>query len=171
MQLGMIGLGRMGANMVRRLIEGGHQCVVFDRSAKAVAELVKEKAVGAASLPEFVKSLTKPRAIWLMVPVGVVDKTIADLLPHLERGDMLIAGANSSYIDDIRRAKELAPKGIHYVDVGTSGGVWGLERGYFMMIGGQNSVMAHLDPIFATLAPAIGDISRTAGREQIIGTS
>jgi 6-phosphogluconate dehydrogenase len=171
MQLGMIGLGRMGANMVRRLLKGGHQCAVFDKSAKAVAELVKEKAVGAASLPEFVKSLTEPRAIWLMVPVGVVDKTIADLLPHLERGDMLIDGGNSYYIDDIRRAKELAPKGIPYVDVGTSGGVWGLERGYCMMIGGDTDAVKHLDPIFATLAPGRGEIPRTAGREEAGGTS
>ena len=137
MQLGMIGLGRMGANMVRRLLRGGHQCVVFDISAKAVAELAKEKAVGAASLAELAKSLTKPRAIWLMVPAALVDKTIADLAPHLERGDIVIDGGNSYYIDDIRRAKELAAKGIHYVDVGTSGGVWGLERGYCMMIGGE----------------------------------
>src|SRR4029450_10716910 len=130
MQLGMIGLGRMGANMVRRLLKGGHDCAVFDMSAKAVAELVKEKPVGTASVAEFAKSLTKPRAVWLMVPVGAVDKTIADLLPHLERGDILIPGGNSYYTDDIRRAKELTAKGIHYVDVGTSGGVWGLERGY-----------------------------------------
>ena len=140
MQLGMIGLGRMGANMVRRLLKGGHECVVFDMSPKAVAELVKEKAVGTASLAEFVKSLTKPRAVWLMVPAGVVDKTIADLAPHLEAGDILIDGGNSYYIDDIRRAKELAPKSIHYVDVGTSGGVWGLERGYCMMIGGERAI-------------------------------
>src|SRR5260370_1934572 len=171
MQLGMIGLGRMGANMVRRLLKGGHQCAVFDKSAKAVAELVMERAVGAASLPEFVKSLTKPRAIWLMVPVGVVDKTIADLLPHIERGDMLIDGGNSYYIDDIRRAKELAPKGIHYVDVGTSGGVWGLERGYCMMIGGETDAVRHLDPIFTTLAPGRGEIVRTPGRETADGTS
>ena len=166
MQLGMIGLGRMGANMVRRLLQGGHQCTVYDRSAKAVAAMVKEKAAGAASLPEFVEALTKPRAIWLMVPAGVVDETIADLLPHLERGDTLIDGGNSYYIDDIRRAKELAPKGIHYVDVGTSGGVWGLERGYCMMIGGETQPVKHLDPIFATLAPGRGDISRTPGREK-----
>ena len=137
MQLGMIGLGRMGGNMVRRLLKGGHQCVVYNRSANAVAELVKEKAVGTTSLPDFVKKLSKPRAVWLMVPTGVVDNVIADLLPHLERGDMLIDGGNSYYIDDIRRAKELKSKGIHYVDVGTSGGVWGLERGYCMMIGGE----------------------------------
>src|SRR5467141_2032463 len=141
MQLGMIGLGRMGANMVRRLLKGGHQCVVFDMSAKAVAEMVKEKAVGTASLAEFAKSLAKPRAVWLMVPAGVVDKTIADLLPHLERGDILIDGGNSYYVDDIRRAKELTPKGIHYVDVGTSGGVWGLQRGYCMVIGGEPEVV------------------------------
>src|SRR4029077_13089322 len=128
MQLGMIGLGRMGANMVRRLLKGGHHCVVFDRSAQAVAELVKEKAAGAASLAEFAKQLAKPRAIWLMVPVGAVDDTIADLLPHLERGDILIDGGNSYYVDDIRRANELVAKGIHYVDVGTSGGIWGLDR-------------------------------------------
>jgi 6-phosphogluconate dehydrogenase len=171
MQLGMIGLGRMGANMVRRLIEGGHQCVVFDRSAKAVAELVKEKAVGSASLPEFVKSLTKPRSIWLMVPVGAVDDTINDLLAHLDRGDIVIDGGNSYYVDDIRRAKQLASKGIHYVDVGTSGGVWGLERGYCMMIGGEADVVKHLDSIFATLAPGRGDIPRTPGREKVGGTS
>jgi 6-phosphogluconate dehydrogenase len=171
MQLGMIGLGRMGANMVRRLLKGGHDCAVFDMSAKAVAELVKEKAVGTASLAEFAKSLTKPRAVWLMVPVGAVDKTIADLLPHLERGDILIDGGNSYYIDDIRRAKELTARGIHYVDVGTSGGVWGLERGYCMMIGGEADVVKHLDPIFATLAPGRGDIPRTPGREKTGGTS
>ena len=171
MQLGMIGLGRMGANMVRRLLKGGHQCVVFDMSAKAVAEMVKEKAVGTASLAEFAKSLAKPRAVWLMVPAGVVDKTIADLLPHLERGDILIDGGNSYYVDDIRRAKELAPKGIHYVDVGTSGGVWGLERGYCMMVGGEADVVKHLDPIFGTLAPGPGDIPRTPGREKAGGTA
>jgi len=170
-QLGMIGLGRMGSNMVRRLLKDGHQCVVFDKSPKPVADLVKEKAVGAASLPEFAKALTKPRAVWLMVPVGFVDATIGDLLPHLERGDILIDGGNSYYIDDIRRAKELTPKGIHYVDVGTSGGVWGLERGYCMMIGGETDVVRHLDPIFATLAPGRGDIARTPGRGNSGGTS
>jgi 6-phosphogluconate dehydrogenase len=171
MQLGTIGLGRMGANMVRRLLKGGHQCAEFDKSAKAVAELVKEKAVGTGSLAEFVNSLTKPRAIWLMVPVGVVDTTIADLLPHLERGDILIDGGNSYYIDDMRRATALASKGIHYVDVGTSGGVWGLERGYCMMIGGEADVVAHLDPIFTTLAPGRGDTPRTPGRAEGSGTS
>ncbi|MCI0429336.1 MAG: decarboxylating 6-phosphogluconate dehydrogenase [Rhodospirillales bacterium] len=171
MQLGMIGLGRMGANMVRRLLKGGHECVVFDRSAKAVADLTKEKAAGTASLAEFAKKLTKPRAIWLMVPVGAVDETIKDLLPHLERGDILIDGGNSYYIDDIRRAKELIPTGIHYVDVGTSGGVWGLERGYCMMMGGEAGVVRHLDPIFATLAPGRGDIPRTPGRNRADGTA
>jgi 6-phosphogluconate dehydrogenase len=171
MQLGMIGLGRMGANMVRRLLKGGHDCVVFDMSAAAVAELVKEKATGTASLAEFVKALAKPRVVWLMVPAGVVDKSIADLLPHLESGDILIDGGNSYYVDDIRRAKELKPKGIHYVDVGTSGGVWGLERGYCMMVGGEADTVKHLDPIFATLAPGRGDIPRTPGREKVSGTS
>src|SRR5260221_7371632 len=169
MQLGMIGLGRMGANMVRRLLKNAYDCAAYDMSAKAVAELVEERAVGAASLSEFAKSLTKRRAVWLMLPVGAVDKTIADLLPHLERGDVLIDGGNSYYIDDIRRAKELTAKGIHYVDVGTSGGVWGLERGYCMMIGGEADVVKRLDPIFATLAPGVGDIARTPGREKKTG--
>ena len=171
MQLGMIGLGRMGANMVRRLLKDGHQCVVYDRAAQAVADLAKEKAVGASSLAEFVKKLAKPRAIWLMVPAAVVDNSIADLLPLLEKGDMLIDGGNSYYVDDIRRAKELAKRGIHYVDVGTSGGVWGLERGYCLMIGGEKEVVEHLDPIFATLAPGLGDIPRTPGREKLGGTA
>src|SRR6266404_8857793 len=152
MQLGMIGLGRMGANMVRRLIKKGHNCVVFDRSPKAVDELVKEKARGAASLAELAEKLAKPRAIWLMVPAAVVDASIADLLPHLESGDILIDGGNAYYVDDIRRATELKAKGIHYMDVGTSGGVWGLERGYCMMIGGEPGAVKHLDPVFATLA-------------------
>ena len=171
MQLAMIGLGRMGANMVRRLLNGGHECVVYDMSPKAVEELVKEKATGSGSLVELIKKLNKPRAVWLMVPAGVVDKTIADLLPHLERDDILIDGGNSYYIDDIRRAKELAGKGIHYVDVGTSGGVWGLERGYCMMIGGETSVVKHLDPIFSTLAPGRGNIPRTPGRATKSGTA
>ncbi|MFZ5779261.1 MAG: phosphogluconate dehydrogenase (NAD(+)-dependent, decarboxylating) [Pseudomonadota bacterium] len=169
MQLGMIGLGRMGANMVRRLLKGGHQCVVFDMSPKAVAELVEEKAVGSGSLAEFVKALEKPRAVWLMVPAAVVDKTIADLLPHLEAGDIVIDGGNSYYIDDIRRARELAPRSIHYVDVGTSGGVWGLERGYCMMVGGEVETVKRLSPIFETLAPGRGDIPRTPGREKKAG--
>ena len=171
MQLGMIGLGRMGANMVRRLLKGGHDCVVFDMSPDAVNEMAKEKATGSSSLVDLVKKLEKPRAVWLMVPAAVVDKTIADLLPSLEPGDILIDGGNSYYIDDIRRAKELAPKQIHYVDVGTSGGVWGLERGYCMMIGGEPGVVRRLDPIFLTLAPGIGDIPRTPGREATGGTA
>jgi 6-phosphogluconate dehydrogenase len=171
MQIGMIGLGRMGANMARRLLKGGHHCVVFDMSPKAVKELVAEKAVGSSSLMDFVKKLTKPRAIWLMVPAAVVDKSIAELLPHVEPEDILIDGGNSYYIDDIRRAKELAPKGIHYIDVGTSGGVWGLERGYCMMIGGEQKIVQHLDPIFATLAPGMGDIPHIPGREKLRGTA
>jgi 6-phosphogluconate dehydrogenase len=171
MQLGMVGLGRMGANMARRLIRKGHNCVVFDRSPKAVSELVAEGAVGATSLADLVGKLEKPRALWLMVPAAVVDKTIADLLPHLEAGDILIDGGNSYYIDDIQRAKDLAPKRIHYVDVGTSGGVWGLERGYCMMIGGEKDVVRHLDPIFSALAPGMGDIPRTPGREKVDGTA
>jgi 6-phosphogluconate dehydrogenase len=171
MQLGMIGLGRMGANMVRRLLKGGHQCVVFDRSPKAVQELARDQAVGASSLADFMKKLEKPRVVWLMVPAAVVDQSIADLLPLLESGDILIDGGNSYYIDDIRRAKELAPKGIHYVDVGTSGGVWGLERGYCMMIGGEPEVVKRLDPIFARLAPGAGDIARTPGRGKADGTA
>jgi 6-phosphogluconate dehydrogenase len=171
MQLGMIGLGRMGANMVRRLIKGGHDCVVFDMSPKAVEALVKENATGASSFGDLVSKLQKPRALWMMVPAGVVDQTIAELLPHLEPGDALIDGGNSYYIDDIRRAKELAPKGVHYVDVGTSGGVWGLERGYCMMIGGEAAAVKHLDPIFARLAPGVGNIDRTHGRENVDGTA
>ena len=171
MELGMIGLGRMGANMVRRLIKQGHRCVVFDRSAQAVTDLVKDQAIGADSLIDLVKKLQKPRALWLMVPAAVVDQTISDLLPHLEAGDILIDGGNSYYVDDIKRAKELAARKIHYVDVGTSGGVWGLERGYCMMIGGEEEVVQHLDPIFSTLAPGIGDISRTPGREKLDGTA
>ena len=171
MQLGMIGLGRMGANMVRRLIKNGHDCVVFDRSREAVNQLVKEKAVGANSLADFVKKLNSPRVVWLMVPAAVVDETIKGLLPLLDADDILIDGGNSYYIDDIRRAKELEPKGIHYVDVGTSGGVWGLERGYCMMIGGETDVVQHLDPIFSTLAPGIGDTARTPGRQKAEGTS
>ena len=172
MQLGMVGLGRMGANMVRRLIQGGHQCVVYDRSPQAVKDLTRDEALGAASLAELVKKLAKPRAVWLMVPAAVVDKSIADLVSLLDRDDILIDGGNSHYVDDIRRARELAAKGIHYVDVGTSGGVWGLERGYCMMIGGEKDVVRHLDPIFATLAPGRGnEIPRTPGREKLSGTA
>jgi 6-phosphogluconate dehydrogenase len=171
MQLGMIGLGRMGANMVRRLLVGGHTCVVFDVSPKAVEELVREEAIGASSLADLVKKLSGPRAIWLMVPAAIVDQTIAEILPLLEPGDIVIDGGNSYYVDDIRRAKELAAKKIHYVDVGTSGGVWGLERGYCMMIGGEAAVVKHLDPIFATLAPGRGEIDQTPGREKLAGTA
>ncbi len=171
MQLGMIGLGRMGSNMVRRLIKDGHDCVVFDMAPKAVAALAKEHATGASSREEFVKKLKAPRAIWLMVPAGVVDDAIADLVPLLDAGDILIDGGNSYYIDDIRRAKELAAKNIHYVDVGTSGGVWGLDRGYCMMIGGEKHTVAHLDPVFRSLAPGMGDIDRTPGREQLSSTA
>ena len=171
MQIGMIGLGRMGANMVRRLLRGGQQCVVFDRSPKAMEEVVKEKAIAASSLADLVKRLEKPRAVWLMVPAAVVDTMIADLLPHLEADDVLIDGGNSYYVDDIRRAKELATKRITYVDVGTSGGVWGLDRGYCMMIGGPKPVVQHLDPIFSTLAPGAGNIPRTPERENVGGTA
>jgi 6-phosphogluconate dehydrogenase len=171
MQLGMIGLGRMGANMVRRLLRGGHQCVVFNRTPKAVEELVKERALGVSSLQDLVNKLEKPRAVWLMVPAAAVDETIAGLLAYLEPGDILIDGGNSYYVDDIRRAKELASKKIHYVDVGTSGGVWGLERGYCMMIGGPDQAVRRLDPIFKTLAPGMGDIPRTPGRGQWGGSA
>jgi 6-phosphogluconate dehydrogenase len=171
MQLGMIGLGRMGANMVRRLMRGGHQCVVYDVHPEAVKDLAKEGATGAGSLDDFVKKLNKPRAAWLMVPAAVVDRSIKDLAPRMEAGDILIDGGNSYYIDDIRRAAELKTKGLHYVDVGTSGGVWGLERGYCQMIGGEEAVVKRLDPIFATLAPPLNTASRTPGREKIGGTA
>ena len=171
MQLGMIGLGRMGANMVRRLQKAGHKCVVFDRSAEAVKQLAGEGATGAASLDDFIARLEKPRTVWLMVPAAVVDSTLHDLVGKLDKDDVVIDGGNSYYIDDIRRAKELSPKNIHYVDVGTSGGVWGLERGYCQMIGGEISTVRRLDPIFKALAPGQGDISRTPGREKASGTS
>ncbi len=166
MELGMIGLGRMGANMVRRLMRAGHKGIVYDVNSANEQALTKEGATGTASLQEFVKTLSKPRAIWLMVPAAVVDKTLANLTGLLEPGDIVIDGGNSYYHDDIRRSKELIPRGIHYVDVGTSGGVWGLERGFCLMIGGENDVVQHLDPIFATLAPGIGNVERTAGREK-----
>jgi 6-phosphogluconate dehydrogenase len=172
MQLAMVGLGRMGANMVRRLAKNGHECVVFDRSAKAVEDLAKTPGVtGASSVEDLIGKLSKPRAIWLMIPAGVVDDTIKEVVPHLEKGDILIDGGNSYYIDDISRSKMLAEKGIEYVDVGTSGGVWGLERGYCMMIGGPEAVVKHLDPIFKTIAPGIGDIPRTPGRKPDTGTA
>jgi 6-phosphogluconate dehydrogenase len=171
MQLGMIGLGRMGANMVRRLLRAGHQCVVFDRAPQAVEALAKEKATGTNSLQDFVKKLDKPRAVWLMVPAAVVDATIVGLAPLLERGDALIDGGNSYYIDDIRRSKELVPKGIDYLDVGTSGGILGLERGYCLMIGGPEPAVRRLDPIFQSLAPGAGEIQRTPGREKAGGTA
>jgi 6-phosphogluconate dehydrogenase len=171
MQIGMVGLGRMGANMVRRLIKGGHDCVVFDMSPKAVQGLEAEKAMGALDLKDLVNKLEKPRAIWLMVPAGVVDQTISHIAPLLEPGDILIDGGNSYYIDDIRRAKDLTSKDLHYVDVGTSGGVWGLERGYCMMIGGEAQIVGHLDPIFRTLAPGAGEIARTPGRQDGRGTA
>jgi len=171
MQLGMVGLGRMGANMVRRLLRGGHECVVYDITPKVVDELVKERAEGSSSLRDFVGKLRKPRAVWLMVPAALVDQSIRDLRPLLEPGDILIDGGNSYYIDDIRRAKELAEAKIHYVDVGTSGGVWGLERGYCMMIGGEKDVVKRLDPIFASLAPGKGSLPRTPGRENMDGTA
>jgi 6-phosphogluconate dehydrogenase len=172
MQLGMVGLGRMGANMVKRLVANGHESTVFDMSPKVVEELAKEKGVtGSSSLKDMVSKLSKPRAIWLMIPAGFVDATLAELTPLLESGDIVIDGGNSYYIDDIRRAKELAPKGIQYVDVGTSGGVWGLERGYCMMIGGPDAAVKYLDPIFKTIAPGIGDISHTPGREKTNSTA
>jgi 6-phosphogluconate dehydrogenase len=171
MQLGIIGLGRMGANMARRLLRGGHKCVVFNRSPKPVEELVKDNAMAASDLRDLVQKLDKPRAVWLMVPAAAVESTISELLPHLEAGDALIDGGNSYYVDDIRRAKELKTKGIHYVDVGTSGGVWGLDRGYCMMIGGGREAVARLDPIFATLAPGKGEIPRTPGRDKLGGTA
>src|SRR5258708_29873539 len=170
MQLGMIGLGRMGANVARRHLAGGTRCGVFDKFPKAVEELSRAKAVGASSIADMVKKLETPRAIWLMVPAAAVDATVNDLVPHLEPGDILIDGGNSYYVDDIRRSQQLAEKGIHYVDVGTSGGVWGLERGFCLMIGGDPAVVNHLDPIFAQLAPAATDTPRTAGRETPGGT-
>jgi 6-phosphogluconate dehydrogenase len=171
MQLGMIGLGRMGANMVRRLIHGGHECVVFDMNRESVSQLAGQGAAGSDSLDDFIKKLRAPRAIWLMVPAAVVDATLGQLVPRLQKGDIVIDGGNSYYIDDIRREKELRDHGLHYVDVGTSGGVWGLERGYCQMIGGEPEIVGHLDPIFKTLAPGRGNIDRTPGRDKVGGTA
>ncbi len=171
MQLGMIGLGRMGANMVRRLMRGGHQCVVFDNNVASVQQLAGDGATGASSLDDFVKKLSPPRAVWLMIPAAVVDTTLTDLAPRLQKGDIVVDGGNSHYVDDIRRSKELAPYGLHYLDVGTSGGVWGLERGYSLMIGGDTDAVTHLDPIFKTLSPGPGNLSRTPGREKANGTA
>ena len=171
MQLGMIGLGRMGANIVRRLMKDGHTCVVYNRNPEAVKQLASEGAVGATSLDEFVAKLTPPRAAWLMVPAAAVDGLLAELAPKMQSGDVVIDGGNSYYVDDIRRQKELRPKGVHYLDVGTSGGVWGLERGYCMMIGGDAGAVQRLDPIFRTIAPGIGDIPRNTGREKVPGTA
>jgi 6-phosphogluconate dehydrogenase len=171
MKIGMIGLGRMGSNMVRRLLRDGHQCVVYDLSREAVQVLEKENAIGSASLADFVSKMEKPRAIWLMVPAAVVDRTIANIHPLLEKGDTIIDGGNSYYVDDIRRAKELSSAVIHYVDVGTSGGVWGLERGYCMMIGGEKDIVQQLDPVFASLAPGRGTIPATPGREKLKDTA
>src|SRR6266550_465077 len=171
MQLGMIGLGRMGANMVRRLMHGGHECVVYDRNAEAVAALAAEGAAGTSSLDDFISKMQPARAVWLMVPAAAVDSTLKDLAARMEAGDIVIDGGNSYYVDDIRRAAELKSKGLHYVDVGTSGGVWGMERGYCQMIGGEREVVEHLDPIFKTLAPGRGAIVRTPGREGVSGTA
>jgi 6-phosphogluconate dehydrogenase len=171
MQLGMIGLGRMGSNMVRRLMAAGQECVVYDVHTEAAAPLLKEGATAGKSLDEFLAKLKAPRAVWMMVPAAVVDKMIDELSGKLEKGDILIDGGNSYYHDDIRRAAELKPKGIHYVDVGTSGGVWGRERGYCMMIGGEPGVVKHLDPVFAALAPGIDAAPRSPSREQLGGTA
>ena len=171
MQLGMIGLGRMGANMVRRLLHGGHECVVYDNNADNVKRLAGEGATGASSLDDFVKKLSAPRAVWIMIPAAVVDTTHAELAARLQKGDIVVDGGNSHYVDDIRRAKELAARGLHHLDVGTSGGVWGLERGYCLMIGGDVDAVAHLDPIFKTLAPGRGNLPRTPGREKSNGTA
>jgi 6-phosphogluconate dehydrogenase len=170
MQLGMIGLGRMGANMVRRLMRDGHQCVVYDHTPAHVSQLAGEGATGSSSFDQFIQQLRPPRAIWLMVPAAVVDSTLEQLAPKLQKGDIIIDGGNSYYIDDIRRSHQLLTRGIEYLDVGTSGGTWGLERGYCQMIGGPPAVVQHLDPIFKTLAPGRGDIPRTPGREKLPGT-
>ena len=169
MQIGMIGLGRMGGNMVKRLIRGGHECVVFDMSPDSVKQLVKDGAVGSSSFDDFLSKLKAPKTVWLMVPAAVVDPTLSQLTGKMGKGDIIIDGGNSYYVDDIRRAKELTAKGIHYCDVGTSGGVWGLERGYCQMIGGPDDIVKYLDPIFKTLAPGRGNVERTPGREKVTG--
>ncbi|HSY59872.1 MAG TPA: decarboxylating 6-phosphogluconate dehydrogenase [Terriglobales bacterium] len=166
MQLGMIGLGRMGANMVRRLIRAGNTCAVYDRSPDSVSQLVSDGATGSKSLQDFISKLATPRVIWLMVPAAAVDATLKDLTPLLQKDDIVIDGGNSYYIDDIRRSKDLATKGIRYVDVGTSGGVWGLERGYCLMIGGEQGAVQHIDPILKALAPGAGNVDRTPGRDK-----
>ncbi len=171
MQLGMIGLGRMGANMVRRLMKAGHRCVVYDRNQESVQALAKEGATGTSTLDDFVAKLTMPRAVWLMVPAAVVDSSLKELAVRLHKDDIVIDGGNSYYIDDIRRSQELQARGIHYLDVGTSGGVWGLERGYCLMIGGPDAAVKRLDPIFKSLAPGRGSVPRTAGREKVGGTA
>ena len=171
MQVGMIGLGRMGANMVQRLLHSGHECVVFDTNPASVCKLAKDGATGTTSLDDFIAKLKLPRTTWLMVPAAAVDKTLSDLAARMRQGDIIVDGGNSHYIDDIRRAGELKPKGIHYVDVGTSGGVWGSERGYCLMIGGEQSVVQHLDPVFPALAPGIATASRTPGRDKTAGTA
>ncbi len=171
MELGMIGLGRMGTNMVRRLLRAGHQCVVYDLHSEAVQALVKEGALGENSLEDFASRLKAPRTIWMMVPAAVVDSTLKALIPFLEADDVIIDGGNSYYHDDIRRAAELKPKGIHYVDAGTSGGVWGAERGYCLMIGGDDAVVQRIDPIFSSLAPSIDSAPRPPGREKAGGTA
>jgi len=164
MQLGMVGLGRMGANILRRVMRDGHTAVAYDVSADAVAELQRDGAVGATTLEAFVQALEKPRVAWVMIPAGITDRVVGELADLMEPGDIIINGGNSNYREDYDRAKALLPRGIHYVDVGTSGGVWGLERGYCLMIGGEDSVVAHLDPLFASIAPGLGDIERTPGR-------
>jgi len=171
MQIGMIGLGRMGANMVRRLRHGGHECVVFDKNPDNVKTLAKEGATGAATIEDFVAKLKPPRAAWMMVPAAAVDETLQGLGARMQKDDIIVDGGNSYYIDDIRRAKELKPRGVHYLDVGTSGGVWGVDRGFCLMIGGDAETVRHLDPVFKTLAPGRGDISRTPGREKSPGTA
>lgn len=171
MELGMIGLGRMGTNMARRLMRAGHQCIVYDLQPEVVQTLVKEGAVGATSIEDFAHRLTKPRYVWLMVPAAEVDTTLKDLTQFLEPGDVVIDGGNSYYHDDIRRAAGLKPKGIHYLDVGTSGGVWGFERGYCLMIGGEEAVVRLMNPVFAALAPGIDTAPRTPGREKVGGTA